>query len=120
MKCKCKESPKVEYLNELDDSFKVNLEKIDTGFWVELFECKICGQLWKIDVWNKYQYQFAIKIDDHDKWESFDLTEDKKRLLLKARGGLTNEACIVKDCNKKCVKGVVYCIDHLYNTGVRK
>lgn len=55
-------------------------------------------------------------------WEEFqkyDKEKAEKERLLKSKNGLCNEKCIWANCNKKRVKGNVYCIDHLYECGVR-
>lgn len=101
-------------------AFYRHLDKIKTGDWVELHKCKICGQHWRIDGWDQGQQRFVVKIDDTEKWQDFDITPLIKDLLLKNRGGLIDKECIWAGCKNKRVKGVVYCVDHLYETGARK
>lgn len=90
------------------------------GNWIKLFRCKVCGQHWSIDEWDKYVDRVITRITDVENWESNDSTSLRKGLLLASRGGTTNEECAWAGCKGKQVKGVAFCIDHLYATGARK
>ena len=120
MKCNCANLPEVFYFDAGPAGFQDGWKEIDAQKWMRLFECAECGTLWAIDEWDKYYFQAVSRIDSRDGWPAPLPDEKRKKLLLQQRGGTTNEACIWKDCEKKRVKGVVYCIDHLYKTGTRK
>ena len=120
MKCKCSNLPDVFYLDDGPKGFQKGLKEIDAKNWMRLFECPKCKALWVIDEWEKYSWQVASRIESRNDWSTTVPEEKRKNLLLKSRGGTTDEECIWKDCNKKRVKGVVYCIDHLYMTGATK
>lgn len=86
-----------------------------------LCACKKCDQLWAVKEWDKYQTQLATKISESKRasWQEHNV-EAEKKFLVKRRGGLTNEPCIWARCEKPQVLGVVYCVDHLYETGARE
>ncbi|MFQ5684849.1 MAG: metal-binding protein [Candidatus Binatia bacterium] len=120
MTCHCKQLPEILDVEEAPKSFEKGLEKIEVEGWVRLMQCSRCGQYWRVDQWDKYQTQFAIKLVRPDKWKEFDSVPLEKEFLVKARGGLTDEKCMWASCNQRRVKGVAYCVDHLYATGARK
>ena len=84
-------------------------------------KCYSCGQLWRIDQWDKLLTLLGIKINDRKNWKNVDVHSLQKKLLLNSRGGIEEEQkCIWAGCTLPRVKGVVYCIDHLHETGARK
>jgi hypothetical protein len=93
---------------------------VAVGNWVRLHRCKACGQLWRIDEWDKYQTQFAAKVPSFEGWESFDTSKLQKDFLIQSRGGLTQSECSWAGCKNAQVKGVAYCADHLFETGARE
>jgi len=95
------------------------MSQIDDGNWVELFKCNNCTQLWAIDAWDKYQERVAIKVVQKENWDKA-TDHQRKNLLLNARGGVTENECMKTTCNGYAVTGVVFCIDHLYETGARR
>ncbi len=120
MSCYCQKQTELIDVQDAPQGFEASLIKKDIGNWVYLMECPECGQLWRVDARDKYQTQFAIKLSSVEGWESIDSVPQQKELLLQARGGITDEICIWAGCNGKRVKGVVYCVDHLYETDARK
>ena len=97
------------------------LKPIDEKNWRELFRCRVCGTYWRIDTGDKYQERFAWKIGEfREDWADMNFVDEEKRLLVEHRGGVSDEACIWAGCGKPRVKGVVFCVDHLYETGARK
>ncbi len=108
------------YLDEGPKGFQEGLKELDAENWMTLFECPTCKALWVIDAWDKYSWQVASRIKNKDDWQMPIPVEKRKELLIKSRGGTTDEECIWKNCNNNRVKGVVYCIDHLYKTGATK
>jgi hypothetical protein len=101
-------------------AFQNTLNEVALGNWVKLMECPKCGQLWKVDEWDKYQVLYAVKVPAKEDWENFDSESLIKEKMVVNRGGLTESKCIWVGCKKIQVKGSAYCIDHLYKTGVRK
>lgn len=87
---------------------------------MRLYSCPECGILWAIDEWDKYQYQVVSRVKDRSTWSSDQRIEEGKQLLLVSRGGTSDEMCIWSGCTEKRVKGVVYCLDHLWNTGAKR
>ena len=118
MSCHCSQLPDIV---KLDDHPAIGrFDELETGNWVRLLRCPRCGQLWSVDEWDKYQARFAVKIPQRDGWRQFDTTRFRRQYLVKARGGLTDEKCIWQDCDHRRVRGVVYCAEHLYQTGARE
>ena len=126
MKCNCNKYPDNFYYDNPPNGsisfilFNRNLEKIETGNWLELHKCKRCNQLWSVDAWDKYQIQIVTRIHNKENWETHDSTNGRKALLLESRGGNTDEKCIHANCSNQRIKGVVHCVDHLYEMGHRK
>ena len=119
MTCKCDRLPRLLYL----DRFSVpheSLFKILLGDWSDLHKCKSCGQLWRIDKPDRLQEGYAFKLDSEDDWEQVEVKQLSKDLLLQSRGGITEQKCIWKGCTGFQVRGVAFCIDHLYETGARR
>jgi len=100
-------------------NFKKSLIFVESGDWVSLYKCPAGSTYWAIDKWDKYSHQVASRVVDINNWQSA-TEKQRKVLLLQSRGGLANETCMWANCDKKCVKGSAYCIDHLYATGARK
>ena len=118
--CQCATLPEVIYLESKPDGFEATLVELAVGNWVKLFRCSDCKQLWRIDGWDKYQTQFAAKVPSIEAWEMYDSTALQKQLLLQSRGDLSDGICSWARCGKPAVRGVAFCIDHLYETGARK
>jgi hypothetical protein len=118
--CQCATLPEVIYLESKPSGFESALVELSVGNWVKLFCCSECKQLWRIDEWDKYQTQFAAKVPDIETWRSYDIVPFQKQLLLQSRGGLSDNICNWARCGKPAVKGVAFCIDHLFDTGARK
>ena len=74
-----------------------------------------------LDVWDKYQPQVVVRVHDVDRWETeTDDVATRKALLLRARGGHQDGTCGWADCTQPKVRGVAYCVDHLWSTGARR
>ena len=116
----CNQYPSILYYDKADESFLKLLRKADVFEWTELYRCRKCGKLWRIDIWDKYQERFIVAIDDEQSWKDFDKSELVKKLMVKNRGGLQDEKCVMARCKNNRVCGSVYCIDHLYNSGARR
>ena len=122
MSCQCAKLPDAFYLDTAPTGFAESL-KAKHHFagedWKRLCVCKVCDASWALDEWDKGHDQVASRVKDPSKWnvESEDM---RKHLLLESRGGLTDERCVWQDCQGNQVKGVAYCLDHLYATGARR
>jgi hypothetical protein len=118
--CQCATLPELIYLKSKPSGFESTLVELSVGNWVKLFRCSECKQLWRIDEWDKYQTQFAAKVPNVEGWGTYDTIPLQKQLLLQSRGGLSNSICNWARCGKHAVKGVMFCIDHLFETGTRE
>lgn len=118
--CHCATLPDIIYWESRPAEFESMLIELSTGNWIKLFRCSECQQLWRVDEWDKYQVQFAVKVPSVDGWETFDAAPLEKLLLLQSRGGTSNNTCAWAHCGKPAMMGVAFCVDHLYETGARK
>ncbi len=120
MSCRCINLPSMFYAEEAPAGFLQALkERAVSQKWKRLCACPDCGTLWAVDEWDKYHHQVVTRVSDPSKWDE-DSEEGRKELLLRSRGGVTDEKCVWLGCEKKRVQGVAMCIDHLYATGARK
>jgi hypothetical protein len=117
MSCECSHLPDVVKLDSYPSIGR--FDELETGDWNRLVRCPHCGHLWSVDEWDRYYTQFAFKIPKREGWRELDAAL-RRQYLIQSRGGLADEKCIWKGCEQRRVRGVVYCADHLYKTGVRE
>jgi hypothetical protein len=118
--CICADLPELIYLEDQPPGSVGPLIHVDTGDWVKLCRCDRCGQLWRIDVPDKYQPQIAVKVPAIDNWESLESKPFVLEHLIRSRGGLSEDLCVFAGCGKAAIKGVAYCAEHLYEMGARR
>jgi len=119
MSCECSQFAAIVRLDQ-HPSIERGSEELERDSWFWLVRCRSCEQLWSLDEWEKLQRQFAIKILRREGWREFDTTPLRKQYLVQSRGGVTDQRCIWQGCEQPRVIGVVYCADHLYQTGARE
>ena len=119
MPCRCSELPDVFYVDNAPQGFDSEFTLVESGEWDALHRCSNCESLWAIDAWDKYSWQVAARVPDIAGWEAASEAQ-RKQLLLESRGGEDVDGCQWVGCEGRRVKGVHYCIDHLYSTGARK
>jgi len=120
MSCYCNKLNPIVDVEAAPPDFDEKLKIIKKDTWCNLKQCKTCEQLWRVDIWDRLQTQFAVKLETDKNWVTLDTTELQKDFLLNSRGGTDiSKTCIWAGCNYPAVKGVVYCINHLYDTGAR-
>jgi hypothetical protein len=119
MSCQCSQLSGIVRLEDYP-SIEKDSDEVESGDWLRLVRCRSCGQLWSLDEPDKYRRQFAIKIAKQEGWREFDTTPLRREFLVQSRGGLTDERCIWSGCSGRRVRGVVYCAEHLYQTGARE
>lgn len=108
------------YYEDVSPEFFQTLEIRERRNWVELYQCSSCGVFWRIDVYDKYQTRYVVRIENPTLWEQFDSQSLEKELLVNHRGGYLESNCSMKGCPHKKVKGSAYCVNHLFEYGVRK
>lgn len=126
--CECDSLPSTFFLDEAPDGWLDRLVEDTTGDWKTLRHCNECQRFFSVDAWDKYQDRIVALIADPSHWESeadgadhrADAADRRKELLLQARGGTGEGECIWAGCGGTRVRGVAYCIDHLWNTGARR
>ena len=119
MSCSCAHYETLVDITNNHTEFVNNFDFIEYGDWVKLMRCQSCGQLWKVDEWDKYQALYAQKISELETWKAVDSATLVKERMIKNRGGLDANRCLWKECSLKAVKGNAYCVNHLYETGTR-
>ena len=119
MKCTCASRPDAFYLESDRTIFMSSLREQAAENWKRLYRCESCGEYWAVDEWEKYGHQVASRATSSTEWDTASEGR-RKKLLLDSRGGTTDEQCIWAGCSGHRVRGVAFCIDHLYDTGARK
>lgn len=112
---------KIYLVNEVLLKFiEANFVLIDQKDWYKLYKNLSDNSFWRLDVWDKYQEQFFIRLETSLNWFEFNDHELKIKWLKNSRG-ITNKTCIWKDCNKYSLKGILNCEFHAYTKmGIRK
>ncbi|MEJ2863946.1 hypothetical protein [Actinomycetospora flava] len=119
--CECARLPKTFYLNEAPRGWADALVKEAAGNWKELVHCADCERNFSIDGWDKYTHQVVAQIEDLTRWEEeADSLARRQELMLRVRGGTEAEECVWADCSEARVRGVLYCLDHLWKVGRRR
>lgn len=116
--CSCGESSAEIRVDGTVKQLYPNFEMIKASDWRALLKCPVCGQLWSVDEWDKYQVQLAVKLPDANTWK-LDDTDRRKAFLLRSRGGYDAGTCFRAGCEAKSIKGSAYCVDHSYAVGMR-
>jgi hypothetical protein len=87
--------------------------------WRKLYRHKGDGSHWIIDDEGKHGVQFLHRVKDLDEWMTEDHSAEEKALVLERLGGEGDETCIWVDCSERAIRGIVYCVHHLYANGGR-
>ena len=117
--CQCREAPALVDLSEQGKELVAGLSQLEIGDWVYLMKCPVCGQLWRVDEWDKYQPQYAVKLPGIENWKAFDAVPLIKQKIIENRGGVLEKSCMWRNCEEKQVNGSAFCVNHLYETGAR-
>ena len=109
MKCNCSKM-KERVHGYREDSYFRHFDEIgqaDQG-WRVILKCPHCSQLWLVDVFDKVQSLFALKIDrPSDSEKSF--FEVHKKYLIETKSGYSHKKCMMADCENNALKELVYC-----------
>ncbi|WP_146185115.1 hypothetical protein [Flavobacterium pallidum] len=102
------------------DLIEINFEFVEAKSWYKLYQNKTDKSFWRLDIWDKYQTQFFLKLETIFDWENFDARELEINLLKKTRG-VTEEKCKWQNCQNKALNNLVFCEKHAYKEmGIRK
>ncbi|QQS40692.1 MAG: hypothetical protein IPM63_15170 [Acidobacteriota bacterium] len=121
--CDCANLPDFFLIDYELGSFPQDLELLESNAegWLELKSCKLCAVLWVVDAWDwGSNGRAAFRVNRKTGWEDTDTIKKRKELLLKSRGGLTDETCCKAGCERKALVGVALCLDHYYDLGWRR
>ncbi len=119
MKCECSIHDDYVALTQGVGAFVAQFETVSTDSqkWAKLYRCLNCNQHWQIDGGAEIDRRtpLAIKIPDHDSWQTFNDRPIRRQYFIDSRGGLTDEICHWEHCSNKCVNGIVFCPEHVRN-----
>jgi hypothetical protein len=119
--CICARLPGTFYLDEAPAGWIEGLVEEAVGDWMSLHRCVECHRKYSIDAWDKLQFQVVARIDDLGRWEEEARGVTRRQnLLLRARGGHDAGTCAWVGCRGPSVRGVVYCLQHLWETGAQR
>lgn len=82
--------------------------------WFKIYKDPLTGEHWRIDISDKYQTEYMVKIPKDSNWEDFD-SKELEIDLLKQNRGETEALCIWQKCDRKALNETVYCAYHAYN-----
>jgi hypothetical protein len=120
-RCGCDALPQAFFVDEASDVWLAGLHQEALGNWKTLRRCTSCARLFSVDVRDKYQDQVVVHVVDRARWEEEgDSVSRRKELLLRSRGGTESEPCAWAGCSHPRVRGVAYCLDHLWTSGARR
>jgi len=106
--------------SSLLDLIERDFELVDCDSWYKLYRNKSNGTYWRLDVWDKFQEQYWVQIDDFSNWKNFDATNLKIELLKNIRGESEN-ICIWRGCSNKALSQLVFCKHHAFvEMGIRR
>ncbi len=95
------------------------LEVSQTSDWATLYKARSDGSLWRLDARDKQDARFLVKIEEERGWAQLDISNQVKELLLESRGGNTNVSCLQSNCKNFALKGFSFCVEHVYDRGIR-
>ena len=113
-KCDCLSLPAAISLWRITSGWLDHLEKIDQLTWFTLQKCRVCGQLWQLDLIDRLQTNLAIKVENSYDWIKFDDTPARIHYPIYSRSGLSKETCILQSCNNFALRTLAYCPHHAY------
>jgi len=121
MPCDCGGFQDTFFIDEAPAGWLDGLDELELGDWKTLRQCPYCSALYAVDVRDKGHHQVVARISNPERWqEEAEATDRRKSLLLRSRGGTENEPCIWVGCTEPRVRGVAYCLDHLWSAGARR
>ena len=119
--CRCDRLPGAFFLDEAPPGWLESLREEATAGWKTLRRCPTCSRAFAVDAWDQGHDQVVVHVADSASWQAeADSVERRKALLLRSRGGLATGACAWADCPSSPVRGVAYCLDHLWESGARR
>lgn len=77
-----------------------------------LFRCPACQSLWIVD--DVTRGPMAVQATTALDIRSFDERPYRRELAIAMHGGLGEGTCMFTRCSNRAVRGVVFCVDHLY------
>ena len=82
--------------------------------WGFIYQCKVCGQSWRVDRFDKLQVNLSFKMHDQSDWTELDDRAMRIGYLIRSRGGNGDEMCQWVGCNIPALKSLAFCANHAY------
>ena len=117
--CDCNKKTKIVNISSGYNDFIEHMDDIDFKDWLLLKQCRDCRQLWIVDEWDKYQSLYATKVQSEINWKESDRDSLIKEQIIINHGGLADDSCMWAGCKNRQVKGSAFCIEHMYEQGIR-
>lgn len=91
---------------------------VDKKNWRELYQCPSCNQTWVVEhneIMNKSP-RLAFKLLNRSNWLRFDYRKAIETFKIQKHGGLSDKACLIKDCTNKRLLNTYLCATHFIPT----
>ncbi len=114
--CSCNDRPEFfdlhpdEALPDFLDNLVQEGDRHEAGHG--LYRCPECDTLWIVD--DLSRGPLAVRAASVNDFTKFDEKPYRRSLLIENHGGLGSEDCLQASCEKKVLKGMVFCVDHAY------
>ena len=119
--CRCEQLPETFFLDEAPPAWFEALQEEAIGDWKTLRRCPSCSRSFSVDAWDKGHHRVVVRVSDSVQWQDeAEGVERRKALLLRSRGGIETGVCAWAGCRSPRVRGVAYCLDHLWDSGARR
>jgi hypothetical protein len=116
-RCQCRARGEVAWVRPSPDEFTAPYDLIErnTATWNALYRCRTCGAYWVLEQGpeNNRDTSVAVRIQSAQHWQSVDLVDGRRRLLVE-REGESDRPCRRAGCPRKALKDRQICVDHAY------
>ncbi|MFZ4620473.1 MAG: hypothetical protein ACOYNS_07935 [Bacteroidota bacterium] len=113
-RCTCETMQTLLHAEEFQSFIGSNVMMVDSTPMSDLFRCSQCGQLWRCDRPKNLRGRLMMKLECEEDWKTHLMTSGARTRLLENMGGVSANFCLWGNCSNYRVKGLEYCIDHLY------
>lgn len=119
--CSCEDLPSAVDIGKGTFSWPDGFVQLAEKPFLTLRQCRSCGQLWQFDLIDKLQTCLAIKVETVSNWGFFEDKRFRIEHLVRSRGGLSAETCVMQNCPNRALRTLAYCPDHAYEyAGLRE
>ena len=114
MTCNCAKM-KIRETGWCEDHYFGKMKQIgeDDDGWRGILVCPECSQTWLVEIYDKLQYLFAIKIDDPSNASETKLLAIHIDSFLEKHGGESDVDCQMAGCENRAVNDFAFCAECL-------